>query len=219
MILFFSSCGVVEQPLYFGLVLPLSFIYVIHFILSICILSKINRYHRELSTSNPTESPRKAFGTTKAKYSIAVITTTFITFYFNFIFGQLSINPQLQNYSAFLQIAFTIVAIVQGPLVLIYTLFSISSLKSLWIWKVFCCCNSMRLMGVDNIITDLPPTTDTSVQSSQAATLNFTMKKSKDKGSKMITTNTNPAYEPVMLRRKKEEYTMTENELYGILKK
>ena len=74
-------------------------------------------------------------------------------------------------------------------------------------------------MGVDNIITDLPPTTDTSAQSSQAATLNFTMKESKDKGSKMITTNTNPAYEPVMLRRKKEEYTMTENELYGILKK
>ena len=72
-------------------------------------------------------------------------------------------------------------------------------------------------MGID---ADLPPTTDTSAQSSQVATLNFTMKESKDKGSKMIATNTNPAYEPVMLRRKKEEeYTMTENELYGTRKK
>ena len=218
MILFFSSCGVVEHPLYFGLILPLSFISVIHFILSICILSKINRYHRELSTSNPTDSPRKTFGTTKAKYSIAIITTTFITFYFSFIFGQLSTNPRLQNYSVFLQIAFTIAVIAQGPLVFTYTLFLISSLKTLWIWKVFCC-KSMRPMGVDNTNADLPPTTDTSAQSSQAATLNFTMKESKDKGSKMIATNTNPAYETVMLRRKKEEYTMTENELYGIRKK
>ena len=216
MILFFSSCGVVKQPLYFGLVLPLSFISIIHFILSICILSKSNQYHRELSTSNPTDSPRKTFGSTKAKYSIAIITTTFITFYFSFIFGQLSTNPQLQNYSVFLQIAFAIVVIAQGPLVFIYTLFSISSLKTLWIWKVLCCCKSMRPMGID---ADLPPTTDTSAQSSQVATLNFTMKESKDKGSKMIATNTNPAYEPVMLRRKKEEYTMTENELYGIWKK
>ena len=34
----------------------------------------------------------------------------------------------------------------------------------------------------------------------------------------MIATDTNPAYESVMLRRKKEEYTMTENQLYGNLK-
>jgi hypothetical protein len=216
----YYSCGVVEQPLYFGLVLPLTFICVVHFTLSICILSKINRYHHDLSTSNPTDSPRIKLGTTKAKYSIAIITITFITFYFGFIFGQLSTNPRLQKHSRYFQIAFAIVAVAQGPLVFTYTLFSISNLKSLWIWKIFWCCKSVRLTGVntiDNIITNLPPTTDTSAQFSQA---NFTTKESssKDKGSKMIATDTNPAYESVMLRRKKEEYTMTENELYGILK-
>ena len=117
-----------------------------------------------------------------------------------------------------IQVALAIVTATQGPLLFTYKLISISSLKTLWIWKIilFCCCKSKR----DNNIIDIAaPTTDTSAQSSQAATLNFTIKaSSKHKGSKMIATDTNPAYESVMLRRKKEEYTMTENELYGILK-
>jgi hypothetical protein len=61
---------------------------------------------------------------------------------------------------------------------------------------------------IDNIVADLPPTTDTSAQFSQA---NFRkQQQGQFKGSKMIATDTNPAYESVMLRRKKEEYTMTE---------
>lgn len=209
------SCGVIEQPLYFGLVLPLAIVCVIHFILTVCILSKIDRYHHELSTNNPTDSPRSKFGTTKAKYSIAIITTTFITFYFGLVFGLLSTNPRLRKHSTIVQIAFAMVTVVQGPLVLTYTLFSIGSIKTLWIRKVLFCCKSTRVSTIDDI-ADLPPTTDTSAHSSRAAT--FTIKESrKHKESKMIPTNTNPAYESVMLRRKKEEYTMTENELYGVL--
>lgn len=186
----------------------------IHFILTICILSKISRYHQELSTNSPTDSPRSKFGMTKAKYSIAIITTTCITFYFGLVFGLLSTNPQLRKHSTFVQIAFAMVTIIQGPLVFTYTLFSIGSIKTLWIRKVLFCCKMTRVSTID--IADLPPTTDTSAHSSQAAT--FTIKESrKHKESKMIPTTTNPAYEPVMLRRKKEEYTMTENELYGIL--
>ena len=116
-----------------------------------------------------------------------------------------------------IQVALAIGTATQGPLLFTYKLISISSLKTLWIWKIilFCCCKSKR----DNTIDIAAPTTDTSAQSSQAAILNFTIKaSSKHKGSKMIATDTNPAYESVMLRRKKEEYTMTENELYGILK-
>ena len=188
----------------------------IHFILTICILRKISRYHQELSTNNPTDSPRSKFGTTKAKYSIAIITTTCITFYFGLVFGLLSTNPQLRKHSTFVQIAFAMVTIIQGPLVFTYTLFSIGSIKTLWIRKVLFCCKMTRVSTID--ITDPPPTTDTSAHSSQAAT--FTIKESrKYKESKMIPTNTNPAYESVMLRRKKdsEEFTMTENELYGTL--
>ena len=205
------SCGVIEEPLYIGLVLPLAFICVIHFTLSIYILSKINRCRRELSTNSPTDSPRSKFGTRKAKHSITIITTTFITFYFGLVFGLLSTNPQLRKYSTSLQIAYAIVVATQGPLLFTYTLFSVGSLKTLWIGKIasFCCCKSVRVNTID--VTD--PQTDTSAHSSQAAT--FTIQESVK--HKTIATNTNPAYASVMLRRKREEYTMTENDLYGFL--
>ena len=82
-------------------------------------------------------------------------------------------------------------------------------------WKVFCC-KLTRISTIDVSIADLPPTTDTSAHSSQAAMFAIN-ENSKYKGSKTIPTDTNPAYESVMLRRKREEYTMTKNELYGNL--
>lgn len=186
-----------------------------NFVLVVLNLSKINRYHRELSTSNPTDSPRSKFGTTKARYSITIITTTFITFYIGLIFWLLSTHPRLQNYSTFVQIAFALVTVAQGPLLFIYALCSISNVRTLWIWKVFCC-KLTRISTIDVSIADLPPTTDTSAHSSQAAMFAIN-ENSKYKGSKTIPTDTNPAYESVMLRRKREEYTMTKNELYGNL--
>ena len=197
------SCGIIEQPLYFGLILPLAIVCVINFVLIVLNLSKINRYHQELSTSNPIGSPRSKFGTTKARYSIAIITTTFITFYVGLSFWLLSTHPRLHKYSTFIQIAFAVVTIVQGLLLFIYALCSVrSGVRTLWIWKMFCC-KSTRISTI-NVLADLPQITDTNAHSSQAATLT-------------INTDTNPAYKSVMLRRKKEEYTMTKNELYGNL--
>ena len=200
------SCGVNEQPLYFGLILPLAIIFVIHFILSVLNLSKINQYH----LSNSTDSPRSKFGTRKAKHSITIITTTFITFYLGIMFGLLSTNPLLRTYSTLIQIAFAVITTVQGPLLLVYALCSIGSFR---IWKMLCC-KSRRVTTTDGSIADLPPTTDTSAHSSQAATFTINESSKHKKDSKMIPTNTNPAYASVMLRRNKE-FTMTKNDLYG----
>ena len=201
-----------EWPLYIGLVLPLAIICIIHFIVNVLIWRKISR-KKEFLTSNLTDSPRLKLGTTKIKYSTAVINVSFVTFYTALIFEFLAVDSRLQQYSTFIQIAFAIITTAQGPLIFVYTLCSNHGIKTFSVCKT--CCRSTRVTLAVNI-DNLSPTTETSTHSLQMAT--FVISESeKQKESKVIATDTNPAYATVMLRRKRDEYVMTDNELYGNL--
>lgn len=172
--------------------------------------------------------------------STIVLTLVSFTSYTSWIFGLLSVNPQLSKHSDSLQASFAISLSAQGVLVFIYIVYSSNDARTFW---------TSKISRFKSLKTDLStsPTTDTSVNS---ATSSFTMSgiiptdtdramsttesdtrlnstsllhtrlkaDKSSRGNVIIPTETNQAYHTVMIRQEKDrKYTVTQNEAYGQL--
>ena len=196
-----GSCGVTDQPLWFVLILPLAIIGSIHFVTISLLFYKlviIKKYHFE--TRNAIFSSLN-FCSKQLRVVILVAVMSF-TFYSSFIFGLLAVNHHLNQYSEFIQATYSILIITQGPLLFVYVLYSVKDAKAFWTCKI---------LGYNSSIAISHDTSHTSTIEASNETRSC-------KRSKVIPTNTNPSYQTVVLRLKKDQFNMTENEVYAITK-
>lgn len=173
------SCGVVEWSLWFGILLPLSIMFIITTVLIILTLFTFRK--------------KSHCGQNKMKLIAISIITTFV-FYVSWSIGMLSINPHLNKHASHLQIAFAISVSIQGILVFLWSIFANDNTKTFWIRRV--------------------------LQWIECKRINFCWKgkessDSHGRGKKktVIPTETNEAYESVLLY--KHKIKVSPNDAYG----
>ena len=222
----FNSCGVVEFPLWIGLVLPLGIVFIIHCISNILIVGKIltmsNMNVVVNHSRNSNDSQQLLFNDSKKQnFTIVMLNILFFAIYAGLICGLLSVHRGLIKYSQSFQVLYAILTITQGSLLFSYMLCSTDLKTSM-------CCRSSRNRTVIEHNICSTPTTDTSTaiehnipttETTSASLIVEESRKCKKSKNKVIPTETNPAYETVIFIRKKEQVEMTENPLYSVVSK
>ena len=183
-----------KLPLWFGLVLPLGLIGVLHFILLSLLLIKVmyNNYCNSLNLNSDWHESSSMKNTKLASTAI-VFTLVSCAVYSGCVFGLLFVHPQLEQYSKTFQITFSICVTSQGVLIFTYFLYFSDNTSKFWI-------SHLKANNFKSLILCVR------CNGSQQNT-------------NVISTNTNEAYESVRIRRRNERYTVTENEAYGQLGK
>lgn len=206
-----DSCGVVEWSLWLGLVVPLGFICVINWILNILLLSTfVRNIHKAVNLNDGTP-----FIYHSRNFVILMVSSC--TFYFGWTFGLLSINQHLTDSSQSFQAAFTSITIVQGGLILFYTICSNVDAKEIWKSKLLYF--RSRIVNCNNTLltaeTSSAHSTTISLNTVDSATANH-LKSGEDCD---INTDTNQAYKTVRSILRRESYSFTKNESYGQMSK
>ena len=175
---------------------------------------------------------------------VAVVTIS-LTFFGGWTFGLLSINPDLHKYSNYFQAVFAIFTSTQGILVLIYGIYSHSDAQKFWTKTIFrdrfkflrTTEEEDHIYYNNRVATDSTSTGTNFTTSSLAASSTVTADDKKDversngasiiqsmfkrlKGNSrangVIPTETNQAYETVVLDYlKRHKYKITSNEAYA----
>lgn len=143
--------------------------------------------------------------------AIILAVAVFFTFYSGFIFGLLSVNRRLSHYSKHFQAIYSILIMIQGPLLIAHIFCcSVRDAKQLRMYKLFCCLyyNDARIGNLSDI-SHHTSTTDSGTNSLSSAE----MFKANN-----ITTDMNPSYQTDIDKWKKNEFSMTRSEVYDTVK-
>ena len=191
----FHSCGVIEYPLWLGLVLPLAVLFIFHVtanaFLLIYMLSK-------------RETSQRWNNSTIFRSSIIVLNFMCPIFYLGFVCGALLTYPTLEG-SQWIQVLFAISTFFQGLLLFSYVLCSIAAVRKFW-------SNLIRRKGPE-MYASIREACCGSPCGGACNTDSMCRSRAGD-DDMFISTGTNEAYETVMLRRAKDQYAMTQNPIY-----
>ena len=182
--------------MWYGLFLPLAIISIFHISINVLLLNKT------ICKMFKRDNSQHQMNSTVSGYSIIVLNIMCPVFYLGFVCGLLSTYPELEG-SQWIQVLFTVCTALQGPLFLGYISCSLAAVRNFW--KKFLCCKTSEISTCISGVCrpcDCP----------QWVTTNNGRRE--ESGDTFISTRTNEAYETVVLRRKKDEYIMTENTLY-----
>lgn len=222
----------VESPLWFGLILPLGIICIVHFIINILLVIKAISTNSSKQSNNSTSSNKdnesidSQLSTSNVKSkrqkltAIVLVNIMYILFYIELLFELLSTNLRLANFSTSFQVPFALLTVTKGPLLFVYVFCCVPRVRKLWCrWRCF-----VRTCFIDE--TDSIPgieeqscATGSSSLSSSKWTVDET--EGRDSKSMAIATETNQAYEAVIAIRRRDakadQYDMTDNPLYAQL--
>lgn len=135
------------------------------------------------------------------------------------IFYILSVSPQLREQSEILQALLAFFTSAQGVLVFAYCICSNSEAQTFWTPRKWCFRpTALKISHLFATNTDLKDANSAIREPKHFTSLFHGTTKavaSGGKGNKVIATDTNPAYEMVVLHNKKNKYTITPNEAYA----
>lgn len=175
---------------------------IVHTILIVLCFLKILRYCKA-SKYQVGKSVNSACASSYQR-SLTVLTLKLICLFGGWSFCLLSISPQLSGHSQSLQALFAMFTFPQGILVFVYCVCSNGEAKNFWTFKRSC------LKRVDHTGNTKPKHFTSLVLIKLKKLMNCTEQKN------VIPTDTNQAYHTVVLHNMKSQYSMTNNDSYGL---